>query len=148
MKQNNHGRIQVLFPMFVLLLMLAACGNSTTATTMHLMRAEGQVDVSDNAGKDVELAENLGLYGGYEVDTYRESFAWINLDDTKLTKIDQESKIAIEKEGKNLEIEVKSGSLFFNITEPLANDEKMDIRTSTMMVGIRGTCGWVEVPGD
>ena len=61
----------------------------------------------------------------------------------KLTKLDQDSEIAITKEGKELEIEVKSGSLFFNVTEPLADDETMDIRTSTMMVGIRGTCGWV-----
>ncbi len=34
--------------------------------------------------------------------------------------------------------------LFFNVTEPLAEDETMNIRTSTMFVGIRGTCGWVE----
>ena len=61
----------------------------------------------------------------------------------KLTKLDQDSEIAITKEGKELEIEVKSGNLFFNVTEPLADDETMDIRTSTMMVGIRGTCGWV-----
>lgn len=61
----------------------------------------------------------------------------------KLAKLDQDSEIAITKEGKKLEIEVRSGSLFFNVTEPLADDETMDIRTSTMMVGIRGTCGWV-----
>ena len=29
--------------------------------------------------------------------------------------------------------------------EPLAEDETFDIRYSTMVVGIRGTCGWVEV---
>ena len=52
----------------------------------------------------------------------------------KLAKLDQDSEIAITKEGKELEIEVKSGSLFFNVTEPLADDETM---------GIRGTCGWV-----
>ena len=38
---------------------------------------------------------------------------------------------------------MKSGSLFFNVTEPLTDDETMNIATATMMVGIRGTCGWV-----
>lgn len=131
-----------------LLLSLAACGGSSeaAATTMHLTRTAGQVAVSDGAGKDVALLENLGLYSGYGVDTGRESFAWINLDDVKLAKMDQRSEIAIQKEGKQLEIEVRSGSLFFNITEPLADDETMNIRTSSMAVGIRGTCGWVDTP--
>lgn len=135
------------------LLTLASCSvldkvKAITATSMHLMRIEGQVDVSDNDGKEVEPLENLGLYNGYGVDTRQDSFAWINLDNVKLTKMDQDSEIAIQKKRKHLEIEVKSGSLFFNITEPLADDETMDIRTSSMVVGIRGTCGWVEVPDE
>ena len=82
------------------------------------------------------------------MDTRRESYAWIDLDKVKLTKLDEKSEIEITREGKNLEIEVLSGSLFFNVTEPLAGDETMTIRTSTMVVGIRGTCGWVEVEDD
>ena len=132
--------------MLAAVLCVTACGGdtTTTATTMHLKRTEGTVTVSDSAEKDVPLLENLGLYSGYGVDTRSESYAWINLDDVKLTKMDQESGIAIQKEGKNLEIEIKSGSLFFNVIQPLADDETMDIRTSTMVVGIRGTCGWME----
>ena len=124
-------------------LLLTACGGGASATTMRLKKTEGTVGVSDGEGKDVEPRDDLGLYSGYGVDTQTESYAWIDLDSVKLTKLDQDSEIAITKEGKELEIEVKSGSLFFNVTEPLADDETMDIRTSTMMVGIRGTCGWV-----
>ena len=64
----------------------------------------------------------------------------------KLTKMDEESENAILKEDKLLEIEVKSGSLFFNVNEPLEEDETMNIHTSTMLAGIQGTCGRVEVP--
>ena len=128
-----------------ILLSLAACGGkNTTAATMHLRRTEGKVSVSDGSGKDVALLENLDLYSGYAVRTRLESYAWIDLDEVKLAKLDQDSRIAIEKNGKELEIEVKSGSLFFKVTEPLEDDETMNIRTSTMLVGIRGTCGWVE----
>ena len=38
--------------------------------------------------------------------------------------------------------------MFFNVTKPLEDDESMDIRTSTTICGIRGTCGWVESRGD
>ena len=110
---------------------------------MHLRRTEGTVGVSDNEGKSVEPRDDLGLYSGYGVGTQAESYAWIDLDDVKLTKLDANSEIEIVKEDKSLEINVKSGSLFFNVTEPLADDETMNIATSTMMIGIRGTCGWV-----
>ena len=124
-------------------LLLTACGGGASATTMRLKKTDGTVGVSDDEGKDVTPRDDLGLYSGYGVDTQTESYAWISLDEAKLTKLDQDSEIAITKEGKYLEIDVKSGSLFFNVTQPLADDESMNIRTSTMALGIRGTCGWV-----
>lgn len=129
--------------LLVAALLLSSCGSDASASAMRLMRSQGQVNVSDDAGAEVELLDNLSLYSGYEVGTRRESFAWINLDDVKLTKMDQESEITIQKDGKKLEIEVKSGSLFFNVAKPLEDEETMNIRTSTITVGIRGTCGWV-----
>ena len=133
--------------MAVGMLPLSACSGGTSAATMHLRRTEGTVAVSDGAGKDVPLLDNLGLYSGYGVGTRAASYAWVDLDDVKLAKLDQNSEISIQKEGKVLNIEIKSGSLFFNVTEPLEDDETMNIRASTMLVGIRGTCGWVEALG-
>ena len=131
-----------------LLLLLTSCGGGTSATTIHLRKTEGTVGVSDADGKAVDPQEDLGLYSGYGVNTSSESYAWIDLDEAKLTKMDQNSEIAITKEGKNLELEVKSGSLFFNVTEPLAEDETLNIRSSTMAVGIQDSCGWVVGSGE
>ena len=131
-----------------LLLPLAACAGSPTAATMHLRRTEGTVSVSDGSGKNLPTLDNLGLYSGYGVGTRPASYAWIDLDEVKLTKLDQNSEIAIRKDGKALSIELKSGSLFFNVTKPLEDDETMNISTSTMIVGIRGTCGWVSCRDD
>ena len=128
-----------------ILITLAACGQDT-ATTIRLTKTEGAVHVSDGSGQDIEPQEDLMIYGGYGIDTAADSYAWMNLDDTKLTKMDEDSAIQIQKTGKNLEIQVDRGGLFFHVTEPLAEDETLDIRTSTMTVGIRGTCGWVVVP--
>lgn len=154
----RHGEKKLFLRGIALLLSLslalgcAGCGGtdstgmSASAATMFLRKTEGAVTVSDAEGQSVEPAENLGLYSGYGVGTEAESFAWIDLDKVKLAKLDEYSEAAISKDGKNLSIEIQSGSLFFNVTEPLADDETMEIRTSSMMVGIRGTCGWVETP--
>ena len=126
-------------------LLLTACGGASgaAAATMHLKKAEGTVGVADGEGNDIALAENLVLYSGYKVATEAESYAWIDLDAVKLAKMDAESAVEIAKDGKQLTVHVQTGSLFFNVTEPLADDESMEIATSSLLVGIRGTCGWV-----
>ena len=129
------------------MLLNASCGKNK-ATTMKLIKTDGEVGVENEKGKSVDLIENLGLYNGYRIDTQTKSFAWIDLDDTKLTKMDEKSDVDIKKDGKKLELVVNSGGLFFNVTKPLEDDESMDIRTSTTICGIRGTCGWVESRGD
>lgn len=143
-RKNNS--VFLLFLVFVLL--LPACGSKETAATMHLVRAEGAVSVNDTDGASVALIENLGLYSGYGVATQAASYGWIDLDEAKLAKMDEDSEVEIVKRDKLLELCVQSGGLFFNVTEPLAEDETMNIRTSTMLVGIRGTCGWVYVEDD
>lgn len=134
--------------LFALLLTAAflcmACGNDARATTMHLTRTEGNVNIFDEDEKGITPAENLGLYSGYRIDTLDAGYAWISLDQVKLTKLDQNTRAEIVKDDKALEIHVLDGSLFFHVTQPLADDETLEIRTSTMITGIRGTCGWVE----
>ncbi len=125
---------------------LSSCGSETArAATMHLAKSEGSVEVANDDGDLLELTERLGLYDGYQVATKTDGHAWIDLDQVKLAKMDTDSRIGIQKDGKALEIHIQSGGLFFHVTEPLAEDETMKIRTSNLMVGIRGTCGWVQV---
>ena len=147
MKKTTIRRLAGLLALVLLCAPLAACQQPGSATTMHLLRADGQVDVQNDKGKAVPAAENLGLYHGYQLGTQAASYAWIDLDSVKLAKLDEASEIEILKTGKALEIDLHSGSVFFNVTEPLADDETMAIRTTTMVVGIRGTCGWVSTDG-
>lgn len=93
----------------------------------------------------MSLRDNMRLYNGYHVGTEDASYAWFNLDSTKLSKLDEVSEMELRKSGKKLELLLNSGDLFFNVTEPLASDETLNIHTSTMVAGIRGTCGWVRV---
>ena len=127
------------------LLLVAGCGNSAVAAMMRLTKAEGTVEIEDGEGKDISITEDMKLYSGYHVDTKSKSYAWISLDEVKLVKLDEDSDAQLRKDGGKLELLVNSGSLFFHITEPLGEEESLDIRTSSMSIGIRGTCGWVHI---
>ena len=145
--KKNLVRINLFLLLIIAMMLSTSCGKNK-ATTMKLIKTDGEVGVENEKGKSVDLIENLGLYSGYGIGTQTKSFAWIDLDDTKLTKMDEKSDVDIIKDGKKLELVVNSGGLFFNVTKPLEDDESMDIRTSTTICGIRGTCGWVESQGD
>ncbi len=132
----------------IIALLCTSCGKQGTAAVMRLIRTEGDVGITDEKDKEVSVNENRKLYSGYGLKTEKESFAWINLDSVKLAKMDESSEAEIQKKGKKLEILTTTGNLFFHVTEPLEEDETMNIRNSTMSVGIRGTCGWVESPNE
>ncbi len=123
----------------------SACGQpGLKAATMFLTKFLGTVAITDGDGKTVPVSQGQGLYGGYQLATEDASYAWVDLDMVKLAKMDEDSEARIQKNEKELEIIVLSGSFFFHVTEPLEADETLNIRTSDMIVGIRGTCGWVD----
>lgn len=149
LKRKEKGiDIRYLLLLFIAAFICTACANPRLTARIALAKTEGKIEIVNRRGKDVSPRENLHLFDGYRMGTDVLSYAWMNLDEERLVKLDQESRIEIEKKRKKLEIAVESGSLFFNIAKPLEEDESLDIRTSSMIVGIRGTCGWVEVFGD
>ncbi len=119
--------------------------DSATAASMRLMKTEGTVSLNDGNGKKLSVFERMLLRSGYQMETKEKSYAWINLDDTKLIKMDAVSEAAIQKDGKKLEVRLNAGALFFNVTEPLAENESLNVRISTAIIGIRGTSGWVRI---
>lgn len=144
MKKRGRLRLLLLPLTIAMMLYLTACtGKDNKASSMWLVKTEGTVGVTDGNGENVSFTGRLGLYNGYGVNTAPSSYGWINLDDTKLTKMDESSKVTINKDGKNLSLLVEKGSLYFDVTKPLSDDETMEIRTSNLVTGIRGTEGWV-----
>ena len=112
-------------PVFLLAAVLLCAGCSRgKATTMQLMKTEGSVGITDAEKKSIEPKESLMLYSGYSMETEEASYAWINLDSVKLTKMDEDSRVGIQKDGEKLEVQVDRGKLFFNVTEPLKEEEK------------------------
>lgn len=115
-----------------------------TASTMRLAKTEGTVEVSA-AGKKLTILEEMKLHSGYTVSTGEKSYAGISLDDEKAVKIDALSEAEVRKKGKKLELLLNSGSLLCDVKQPLDGDETLNIRTSTMITGIRGTVLYVKI---
>lgn len=123
----------------------AAAANDATGTTLRLEEANGAVTVKDAAGKDKTARTGMRLYNGYTIATGASSSAYISLDETKAVKLDASGKVEIRQSGKKLEVSLTAGQLYFNVTQPLKTDESLNIRTSTMVTGIRGSFGWVNL---
>ena len=149
----NAGKVRVYRRIAaVILIICMLLGNTVTAAAeevsaavVRLTKTEGEVDVSSQRGKAVAVIEDMKLYNGYQVATQEASYAWITLDSTKLTKLDASSQMELRQNGKKLELLLNSGNLYFNVSSPVGEDETLNIRTSTMITGIRGTAGWVKV---
>ena len=144
-------RLMRVLPLFLAVLMLgltilpASAAVSATASAIRLMKYTGTVNVTNSSGRTLSKRNDMLLYSGYQVETKAMSYAWLALDDEKLAKLDAVSKVEVRKSGKKLELLLKSGHLYFNISKPLDSDETLNICTSTMIVGIRGTSGFIRV---
>lgn len=122
-------------------------GRRITAKVMRIAEIKGIVNLEDS-GKSTRIVDNMRLHDGNALSTETESYVSVNLDDSKLVTVEEASRAEFVKSGKNIELELTRGSLFFNVMKPLAKDESFDITTSTMVVGIRGTSGVVTMGDD
>ena len=113
-------------------------------TTLKLVETTGSVSLKDANSIPKSIRTGMRLYNGYDLSTKAASYAYISLDATKAVKMDSNSEITLRQSGKKTEILVESGKLFFDVRVPLKEEETLNIRTSTTVTGVRGTCGVVE----
>ena len=118
-----------------------ACKNGNLANSMRLLRVEGTVSIEDSKGNNKPVMDNLRFQSGDALTTGSDGLASVGLDDTKIITLQNDSRSEFVKKGKQLELKLTKGAVFFNVTEKLREDEKFEIKTSTMTAGIRGTSG-------
>ncbi|MBR5357866.1 MAG: FecR domain-containing protein [Clostridiales bacterium] len=117
--------------------------NSILATTMRLLKVEGTVNIEDSTGTVKPVIDNIRFTSGDTISTGSDGLASIGLDDTKIVTLQNDSSAEFIKNGKQIELKLKQGGVFFEVTEKLSDDETYEIETSNMTVGIRGTSGYV-----
>lgn len=140
--------LMLAFALMVCLWAPVLAEQSAEAKDMRLEATEGTVTLKNSSGKSLSVREGMKLYSGYTLKTSAKSYAYVTLDSSKVVKLDANSEVEVRKDGSKLELLVSAGELFFNVTSPLADDETMNIRTSTMVTGIRGTSGYVSSGAD
>jgi len=128
----------------VVIIGIVLFGGRLKAATMRLTDYDGNVALTDAAGKELSIQKDRKLLDGNKLSTKTESRAYVTLDEDRLVTLMQESKAAFAQSGKALELKLTEGQLFFNIAKSLKDDESLDIRTSTILIGIRGTSGYVD----
>ena len=126
----------------ILLIMIAA--GKMSAVTIRLSDYTGEISLTDKTGEDIPVSEDKRLSDGNTLSTYEESKARVLLDENRMVTIMELSSATFSGKGKKLVLELSDGSLFFNIEKPLGDDESFEISTSTMIIGIRGTSGFVD----
>ena len=138
-------RIVTMILALTLLLGLAmpASAAKAKAAIIRLLMMDGNVTVRDAGGIIKDFGPSMRLYSGYTVTTGDRSSAYLSLDDTKAVKLDMNTSVEIAKSGRKLQIKLRSGQLVFNVTTPLASNEALEVRTSSMVVGVRGSSGVV-----
>ncbi len=123
----------------------ADSAGDASATVMKIAGTSGTVKIATEKGKDVTPSDGTKLLTGYTVKTAAASYCYISLDDAKAIKLDQNTKVKIEKSGKKIEITLKSGQLYFDVEKKLSGNESMNIKTSNLTTGIRGTSGTMQL---
>ena len=126
-------------------LVLCSCSSKLKATTIRLVRQEGTIELTGDDGKARSLKDQQRFMNGDALRTRVKSLAGLSLDDAKAVLMNEEScaEFHQENKGKFLEIDLTEGDLFFSVDEKLKDDENFEIHTSTMVIGIRGTSGYV-----
>ena len=117
--------------------------NLILATTMRLLKVEGTVNIEDSNGNVKPVIDNIRFQSGDALSTGSDGLASIGLDDSKIVTLQNDSRAEFYKKGKQIELKLTQGGVFFEVTEKLADDETYEIETSNMTVGIRGTSGYV-----
>lgn len=121
---------------------------SAKASAMRLAKTEGSVSLTDLSEDSLPVKEGMRLYSGNTLSTAEKSRAGILLDDFKAVTLNEQSRASLQAEGKKLALNLEQGAMFFSVSKPLEADESFSIQTSTMMLGIRGTSGYVETISD
>ncbi|MBR6707373.1 MAG: FecR domain-containing protein, partial [Clostridia bacterium] len=136
-KRNLLSLLTVLVAL--LLLCAGASAESAEADTIRFLKAEGEVTVYNPAGQPRFAVANARFGSGEAIETGADGYAAISLDDTKIVSLDKETRLEFVREGSHMKLTVVRGTIFVDVSEKLDENESLDIETTTLMVGIRGT---------
>ena len=117
--------------------------NTNTETTMRLLKYEGSVEIEDASGNPHDITEKASLNSGEAIKTGKNSTASVGLDTGRIVTLDSLTRVEFEKQDDAVSVNLTEGMIFHDVAQKLDDNETLDIKTSNMTVGIRGTIVFV-----
>ena len=139
MKNKQIRHLIIALMALVLALCQAAFAESYDAGTMRLLHYEGAVEILDASGEPRFIMENVRFDSGETLVTGEDGIAAVSLDTDRIVTLDANSRAIFEQQGNSMKLTLKEGALLLDVQKKLDENESLDIQTSTMTVGIRGT---------
>lgn len=121
----------------------AAAGTAEAYVIRYSSQTGSGFQVKNSSGRSVAVRKDMRLYSGYVLQTAADNYVYLSLDSSKAIKLDQNTKVEIQKEGTKNVVKVHAGKIFFHASEKLKKNESFHVSTSTMSMGIRGTSGYI-----
>lgn len=118
------------------------------ATAMKVESISGKVTLKNSKNKTKTIKNGTRLLSGDNLTTAAKAKANILLDATKAALVEESSAVTVQQKGKDLDLVVDKGSVFFDVSKKLTSKESFEIKTSNMVCGIRGTIGEVKTVVD
>ena len=135
----------LIFTIILSSLNLSFATDKISGSTIRLESYSGGIIVVSGTGKKQVVSSKMRIFSGYTIVTATNATAYLSLDGTKSVRLNQNTKVIIKKRNNANEIQVLGGSIFFNVTEKLKDNESLNVTTSTLAMGIRGTSGMLKV---
>lgn len=115
-------------------------GVDTLSDEMRLDTFHGTLSMSNSGTAKTPVAGSR-LVSGDNMETMAESQAYVVLDQSKVLRVNQTSQVEVGQVAEDLDIYLRKGSVFFNVTAPLSVDETLEFHTGNVVTGVRGTAG-------
>ena len=109
-----------LYAVLTIIILIVGCmpvnvlAEDYTATTVRLLRHEGNIEIKDAKGKKRAVLENVRFNSGETLSTGNKSSASIGLDEEKVLTMDEKSSVEFNKKSKKIELNVKSGQVLLD----------------------------------
>ena len=147
MKTNHMKRLALMAAVLLLTVLVgtSALAENYSASTMRLLRYAGSVEIFDASGNSRFVLENVRFGSGESMRTGEDGYASVSLDASKIVTLDASSRVQFIQSANHMELLLTEGTLFLDVSEKLDENETLDIKTSTMTVGIRGTVVYLSV---
>lgn len=130
--------------LLVLLSTIPVSAKETKAKAMKISNVEGFVATQNNDLVIKRGENNMVLEDSIRIGTTLQSYCSIKLDDSKFVKLDEMSDVTIVKSGKEYDVYLKSGSVYFDISKKLKSDEALRFHTGDTVTNIVGTIGYIQ----